>query len=80
MAILSACHTSIGFWLLNRVMPFGRSQPEKIAYWIFAGPQSLWIAPQVPFKLRKIWRNGTIRNSLESDICKRKMGLNPEFE
>lgn len=69
-----------GFWLLTDVLPFGRTQTENTVYWVFAGLSALYMLPQVPSKIRKSWRNATVPGSLETDILKRKLGLNPEHE
>ena len=69
-----------GFWLLTDVFSFGQTQTENTVYWVFAGLSALYILPQVPSKIRKSWRNATIPGSLETDILKRKLGLNPEHE
>jgi len=69
-----------GFWLLTDLLPFGQTQAENVVYWVFAGLSALYILPQIPQKVRKSWRNATIPGSLEMDILKRKVGLNPEHE
>lgn len=69
-----------GLWLLTEVLSFGQTETENVVYWVFAGFSALFMLPQIPKKLRKSWRNAMIPGSLEADIFKRKMGLNPEHE
>lgn len=84
MAIFSTVLYSLllsgGFWLLTNVFSFGYSRTENIVYWVFAGLSTLFILLKLPARLRKIWRNAMDPGSLEIDILKRKIGLNPDVE
>lgn len=69
-----------GFWLLTEVLPFGRTRTENIVYWVFAALAAIYVLPQIPARIRKLWRNATVPGSLEMDIYKRRMGINPDHD
>lgn len=65
-----------GSWLLTDVLGVGWSRIENMVYWVFAVLSALYMLPQIPSRLRKVWRNAMVPGSLEEDIKKRKLGLN----
>jgi hypothetical protein len=67
-----------GFWFLTELLPFGQTRAENIVYWVFAALFAPYMLAQIPAKLRKSWRNAMAPGTLETDILKRKLGLNPD--
>ncbi|MCK5589218.1 MAG: hypothetical protein KAI16_02825 [Candidatus Pacebacteria bacterium] len=63
----------LGNYLLTSVFSFGYTKTENIIYWIFAVVNLLFMLPQFPAKIKKMWRNANVAGSLESDIMERKL-------
>lgn len=70
----------VGFWFLTEVLPFGKTRTENIVYWVFAALFAPYMLAQIPSKIRKSWRNAMSPGTLEIDILKRKVGLNPDVD
>lgn len=68
-----------GSWLITDILNFGWSRIENIVYWIFAALSAVCLFPQIPYKLRKTWRNAMVPGSIEEDIMKRQLGLDPNI-
>ena len=46
----------VGFMLLFKVLPFGRTQGEMIAYWITATITLVVVIPRISNKIDQIWK------------------------
>ena len=71
------------FWLGHAVVEwvgFEALGTARVVYWSFAGISAVFMGLQIPPMVRHIWRQITIPGALESDIRKRRMGLDPESD